>query len=71
MLQLIKQVIETCKKTKTDVTVCGEMAGEKFILSFSGLGLTSFSMHPQAIPEIKNLIRQTHAKALEQKLMQS
>ena len=69
VLQLIKQVIETCKKTKTDVTVCGEMAGEKIYTKLLlGLGLTSFSMHPQAIPEIKNLIRQTRAKALRTKI---
>ena len=69
VMQLIKHVIETCKKTKTDVTVCGEMAGEKIYTKLLlGLGLTSFSMHPQAIPEIKNLIRQTHAKALRTKI---
>ena len=33
-----------------------------------GLGLTSFSMHPQAIPEIKNLIMQTNTKALRTKI---
>ena len=33
-----------------------------------GLGLTSFSMHPQAIPEIKNTIMQTNAKILKNKV---
>ena len=69
MLQLIKQVIETCNKSKIDVTVCGEMAGEKlYTRLLLGLGLKSFSMHPQAIPEIKNLIVQTDTKALKTKI---
>ena len=69
VLQLIKQVIETCKKSKIDVTVCGEMAGEKIYTKLLlGLGLTSFSMHPQAIPEIKNLIMQSDTKALKTKI---
>ena len=33
-----------------------------------GLGLTSFSMHPQAIPEIKNIIMQTDTKKLKTKI---
>ena len=69
VLQLIKQVIETCDKSKIDVTVCGEMAGEKMYTKLLlGLGLTSFSMHPQAIPEIKNLIMQSDTKALKIKI---
>ena len=32
-----------------------------------GIGLTSFSMHPQAIPEIKNIITQTDVTLLNQK----
>ena len=69
VLQLIKQVIETCNKSKTDITVCGEMAGEKvYTKLLLGLGLKSFSMHPQAIPEIKNLIMQTNTKALKTKI---
>ena len=69
VLQLIKQVIETCKKSKIDVTVCGEMAGEKIYTKLLlGLGLTSFSMHPQAIPEIKNTIMQANAEILKTKV---
>ena len=69
VLQLIKQVIETCKKSKINVTVCGEMAGEKIYTKLLlGLGLTSFSMHPQAIPEIKSIIMQTNAKKLKTKV---
>ena len=69
VLQLIKQVIGTCNRSRIDITVCGEMAGEKMYTKLLlGLGLTSFSMHPQAIPEIKNLIMQTDTKALKSKI---
>ena len=69
VLLLIKQVIETCKKSNIGITVCGEMAGEKLYTKLLlGLGLTSFSMHPQAIPEIKNIIRLTDIKSLRTKI---
>ena len=69
VLLLIKQVIETCKKSNIGVTVCGEMAGEKLYTKLLlGLGLTSFSMHPQAIPEIKNVIRLTDIKSVKTKI---
>ena len=45
------------------------MAGEKtYTKLLLGLGLTSFSMHPQAIPEIKNIIMQTNTKTLKTKV---
>lgn len=57
VLNLVKKVIESCNKAKIDVSVCGEMAGEAFYTKvLLGLGLKSFSMHPQAIPEVKNII---------------
>ena len=69
VLQLIKKIIETCDKSKTNVTVCGEMAGEKvYTKLLLGLGLRSFSMHPQAIPEIKKTIMETNAKILKNKV---
>ena len=69
VLQLIKKVIETCNKSQINVTVCGEMAGEKvYTKLLLGLGLTSFSMHPQAIPEIKKTIMQTNTKILKNKV---
>ena len=69
VLQLIKQVIGTCNRSRIDITVCGEMAGEKMYTKLLlGLGLTSFSMHPQAIPEIKKIIMETDTKALKTKI---
>jgi phosphotransferase system enzyme I (PtsI) len=69
VLTLIKKVIESANKSKIDVTVCGEMAGEKsYTKLLLGLGLKSFSMHPQAIPEVKNIILNSHTNKIKRKV---
>ena len=68
VLSMIKEVINSCKKSRVDVSVCGEMAGEKIYTKLLlGLGLRSFSMHPQVIPEIKNIIMNTNVRMLRKK----
>ncbi|MEO0514552.1 MAG: phosphoenolpyruvate--protein phosphotransferase [Planctomycetota bacterium] len=55
---LLKDVIRTADRTGTDVSLCGEMAGQpEFTMLLLGLGLRSFSMTPPAVPEVKRLIR--------------
>jgi len=57
VLNLIKIVIEAGVKNKIPVSLCGEMAGDSnYTRLLLGLGLKSFSMHPSAIPEIKNIM---------------
>tara|TARA_Y100000389_G_C17468592_1_gene528080 strand:- start:2019 stop:3737 length:1719 start_codon:yes stop_codon:yes gene_type:complete len=69
VLYLIKKVIKSCDKSNIDVTVCGEMAGEKIYTKLLlGLGLKTFSMHPQAIPEIKDIILKSDKKKLSRKI---
>ena len=69
VLTLIKKVIESANKSKIDVTVCGEMAGEKsYTKLLLGLGLKSFSMHPQAIPEVKNIILNSDINKIKRKV---
>ncbi len=69
VLHLIKEVIESCNKSKIDVSVCGEMAGEKIYTKLLlGLGLRCFSMHPQAIPEIKSIIMDANVGLLRRKI---
>tara|TARA_B100001109_G_scaffold255403_1_gene258286 strand:+ start:11413 stop:13131 length:1719 start_codon:yes stop_codon:yes gene_type:complete len=69
VLALIKKVITSCNKSKIDVTVCGEMAGEiiytKLLL---GLGLKSFSMHPQAMLEVKNIVLKSDTSKIKRKI---
>ena len=69
VLSLIKKVIESCNKSNIDVTVCGEMAGEKsYTKLLLGLGLESFSMHPQAIPEVKDIILNSNINKIKRKV---
>jgi phosphotransferase system enzyme I (PtsI) len=69
VLSLIKKVIESCNKSRIDVTVCGEMAGEKLYTKLLlGLGLESFSMHPQAIPEVKDIILNANINKIKRKI---
>ena len=65
VLTLIKNVIESGKKHGVDVSLCGEMAGDKqFTKLLLGMGLKSFSMHPSAIPEVKKVIVDSSIKNL-------
>jgi len=58
VLQLIKDVVRTANRSKVDVSLCGEMAGEpEFIMLLVGLGLRTLSIVPPALPEVKNIIR--------------
>jgi phosphotransferase system enzyme I (PtsI) len=69
ILSLIKKVIESCNKSLIDVTVCGEMAGEKsYTKLLLGLGLKSFSMHPQAMPEVKDIILNSNVDKIKRKV---
>lgn len=58
VIRLIKQIVDAGKKKKIKTFMCGEMASEIINLPILlGLGLDAFSMAPQSIPGIKNIIR--------------
>jgi len=58
VLMLIKDVVRASRRHSVELTCCGEMAGEpEFALLLVGMGLRKLSMTPQAVPEIKQLIR--------------
>ena len=58
VIQLIKDVLRTANRTQTDISLCGEMAGEpEYVMLLLGLGYRSLSMTPPAIPEVKKIIR--------------
>jgi len=60
VLRLLHQVIRAGRRSKTDVTLCGEMAGSPIYCQLLlGLGLRTFSMAPKDIPEIKQVVRST------------
>ena len=66
VLYLIKAIISAGIKNKIPVSLCGEMAGDpNYTRLLLGLGLKSFSMHPSAIPEVKNIIINSDLTKLE------
>ena len=75
VLSLIKTVIDAGVKNNIPVALCGEMAGDiNYTKLLLGLGLKSFSMHPSAIPEIKNIIINSNLselKATTKKIIES
>ena len=72
VLGLIKDVIRAAGRSKIDVSLCGEMAGEpEFAMILIGLGLRSLSVAPPAIPQVKKLIRSVsidHCKRVARKV---
>ncbi|NQZ53904.1 MAG: phosphoenolpyruvate--protein phosphotransferase [Piscirickettsiaceae bacterium] len=65
VLRLIQMTLEAGKKHNTPVSMCGEMAGDpKFTRLLLAMGLNNFSMHPNALLEIKQIINETNLSYL-------
>jgi len=73
ILRTLKFVVEAANANRIDVSMCGEMASDPLhALILLGLGLRELSMHPTAIPIIKNVIRSIRireARSLVNKIM--
>jgi len=66
VLHLVAHVIRTATKLGVPVSVCGEMAGEPELTRvLLGMGLRSFSMHPNHLPMVKQIVLKTSVKAIE------
>lgn len=60
VLKLINMTLEAGKKHNVPVSMCGEMAGDpKFTRLLLAMGLEHFSMHPNALLEVKQIINET------------
>jgi phosphotransferase system enzyme I (PtsI) len=60
VLRMLKHIINAGHQHGVWVGMCGEMAGDPLsTLLLLGLDLDEFSMSPQAVPEIKKIIRST------------
>ena len=58
ILRLIQMVLRAAEKYGKSVTVCGQMSSEpRFIPLLLGMGLRSLSATPQAIPRLKEVVR--------------
>jgi len=58
ILRLIQMVLRAAEKYGKSVTVCGQMSSDpRFIPLLLGMGLRSLSATPQAIPRLKEVVR--------------
>lgn len=75
VLKLLQHVIRSANRMNKSVSVCGEMAGDvHYIRLLLGLGLRNFSMNPNRLLSVKNLIIQSNTLLLEtpvQKMIRS
>ena len=60
VLKLIHITLEAGKRHNVPVSMCGEMAGDpRFTRLLLAMGLENFSMHPNALLEVKQIINET------------
>ena len=67
ILRLIRMVVDAARQRDIPVTVCGQMSSDpKFVPLLIGMGLRQLSATPHAIPQLKEVIRNTTvARAVE------
>jgi phosphotransferase system enzyme I (PtsI) len=60
ILKLIANVTKSGEKMGKEISICGEMAGDPlYVPLLLALGIRKFSMHPAALPRVKNIIIKT------------
>lgn len=71
VLKLISMTITAGHNMGIPVTMCGEMAGDmQYTRLLLGMGLRNFSMHPNAIAEVKRTILQSDIHTLSEQVTQ-
>lgn len=69
ILRLLRRIIDAGARTHTQVSMCGEMAGEPtYTRVLLGLGLRELSMQPGSLLEVKAIVRDCDIGALERTL---
>lgn len=69
VLKLISMTIQAGHDMNLPVTMCGEMAGDvQYTRLLLGLGLRNFSMHPNAIAEVKRTILHSDTELLSKQV---
>ncbi len=65
VLRLIQTTLDAGKQHNIPVSMCGEMASDpRYTRLLLAMGLTHFSMHPNALLEVKHIINETHLDQL-------
>jgi len=71
VLRLVHMTLEAGKKYNIPVSMCGEMAGSpRFTRLLLAMGLEHFSMHPNALLEVKQVINETDLTKLPDNTLQ-
>ncbi|MFC3873828.1 phosphoenolpyruvate--protein phosphotransferase [Neisseria musculi] len=66
VLKLVQHVIRTANRMGKTVSVCGEMAGDThYTRLLLGMGLRRFSMNPNNLLAVKNIVLHSNTLALE------
>ena len=75
VLRLVATTIAAGRKAGIPVAMCGEMAGDgRYTRLLLGMGLREFSVHPNALLEVKQIIGETRigpARRLTQRILRS
>lgn len=71
VLRLVHMTLEAGKKYNIPVSMCGEMAGDpRYTRLLLAMGLEHFSMHPNALLEVKQVINETDLSLLPDNTLQ-
>ncbi|MCC5797247.1 MAG: phosphoenolpyruvate--protein phosphotransferase [Methylophaga sp.] len=71
VLRLIQMTLDAGKKHGIPVSMCGEMAGDpRYTRLLMAMGLEHFSMHPNALLEVKQVINETDLSLLPAKTLE-
>lgn len=71
VLRLVHMTLEAGKKYNIPVSMCGEMAGDpRYTRLLLAMGLEHFSMHPNALLEVKQVINETDLTQLPDNSLQ-
>ena len=66
---MIKITIDAGKRANVPVSMCGEMASDpKYTRLLLGMGLNYFSVQANAVLEVKNIINNSNASKLHNKV---
>ena len=57
VLRILQHVAEVANKANKPLTICGEMAGTRFIPCSVGIGVKRLSMSAPQVPLVKKIIR--------------
>ena len=66
LLKLVRQLASACGEAGVPLSVCGEMAGQPVeAMALLGCGVRRLSMAPQAVPDVRAMVRHVDARALD------